>query len=41
MICNLHPSNGEVEICLSCEAGSPADLGVVVADETQTAETLS
>jgi len=33
MTCPLHPSNGEVEVCPSCEAGSPPDLGVSVDDE--------
>lgn len=40
MTCPLHPSNGEVETCPSCEAGSPPDIGIEVRDEIQTTENL-
>ena len=35
MICQLHPSNGEIDECPSCQAGSPPDLGVVANDAAQ------
>lgn len=38
MTCPLHPSLGEVAECSACQAGSPSDLGVEVADETQTSD---
>lgn len=40
-MCQLHPSQGEVEICLACEAGSPPDLGVQVVEKTETIERIS
>lgn len=41
MICSLHPSNGEIETCPSCEAGSPPDLGVIASEKAGTEEAIS
>lgn len=41
MICPLHPSLGEVQVCEACKAGSPPDLGVAVHEEIETTDRIA
>jgi len=41
VICDLHPSLGEQEVCEACKVGLPPDLGIMVKDDTETTEALS